>query len=123
MDRKLRRYVTNKANFLDRAYVGIDAEDLIGDAWSIFLTCNDNKKAFLKIRRHFNKIKMRAIREARRRIPLEFVENEIELAENPENAMIAAIDLEQEIKDYIQSDSVWKARIAKMAMKEYRDAI
>lgn len=123
MTAKLKKYIEYKAQSLERRFPQLQKEDLINDAWSIYLdmqTDNDVGMCFIWIRRYFNKIKMATIRETKRTISLDSLHNNEEsILDSPEDAIIAKIDLEKEAREICIPTSAWKYRQAKKISKEY----
>jgi len=121
MTRRLKRYVERRSKDLERTFPQLSADDLIGDCWTIYLSSKDNDLAFLSIRRHFNAVKMRTIREARRFVSLESIAESARYAYNPEDAMIAKVDLSEELEEVDHPTTEWKSRVARERIKRYLD--
>lgn len=119
MNPQLERYVNNRARSLSRTFPTLDIGDLINDAWEISLREDDDATAFDEIRRRFNSVKMQTVREGKRYVPLERIENDLEFSDNPEDMLIAHLDLHDDIKELSWGATEWKTRILRKRIKKY----
>lgn len=119
MNKKLENYIRRKAHKIVEICHGLDAKDLMQDAWVIFLARGKRDSSFFPIRKHFNKVRMRMNRESKRFVSLDTLENESAFSHNPEDVMNARIDLHEDLKQIANPDSIWKERVAKERIKSY----
>lgn len=119
MNPQLEKYVNNRARSLSRTFPTLDVGDLVNEAWSIYLKENDDGIAFNKIRKRFNAVKMQVVREARRYVPLERVDNTLKVSYNPEDMMIARLDLRRDIEELSSGTTKWRTRVLRKKVRRY----
>jgi len=122
MNERLRKYTASRAKSISRTFPSFDEDELINDAWIAWKEAGgkDNKRP---IKRFFNKIWMQAIRNSKRFVSMDIIENNPEYCDMDSEFAIfiieASKDLEMELNEIKNPTSEWKVRRAKEIAKSY----